>query len=58
MTEYDAFEMYREQEEKNKVSAMECNNGIITYHFTDGTTEQWKKNWFGKFRRIKSRTDA
>jgi hypothetical protein len=55
MTEYDAFEMYREQEEKNKVSAMECNNGIITYHFTDGTTEQWKKNWLGKFRRIKSR---
>ena len=57
MTEYDAFEIYREQEEKNKVSAMECNNGIITYHFTDGTTEQWKKNWLGKFRRIKSRSD-
>ena len=55
MTEYDAFEIYREQEDKNKVSAMECNNGIITYHFTDGTTEQWKKNWFCKFRRIKSR---
>ena len=57
MTEYDAFEIYREQEDKNKVSAMECNNGIITYHFTDGTTEQWKKNWFGKFRRIKRRSD-
>ena len=55
MTEYDAFAIYSEQEDKNKVSAMECNNGIITYHFTDGTTEQWKKNWFGKFRRIKSR---
>ena len=58
MTEYDAFAIYEEQERKNKCTAMECNNGIITYHFTDGTTEQWKKNWFCKFRRIKSRTDA
>jgi hypothetical protein len=57
MTEYDAFAVYREQEEKNKVSAMEADHGIITYYFTDGTTEQWKKNWFGKIRKIKSRSD-
>ena len=55
MTENAAFEIYREQDEKNKVSAMEFNHGVITYYFTDGTTEQWKKNWLGKFRRIKSR---
>ena len=57
MTEYDAFALYEEQEKKNEVSAMEFNHGVITYHFTDGTTEQWKKGWFGKLRKIKSRCD-
>ena len=31
MTEYDAFAIYREQEEKDKISAIEANNGLITY---------------------------
>ena len=57
MTEYDAFALYEEQERKNKVSAMEANNGVITYHFTDGTTEIYKKGWFGKLRKIKSREE-
>jgi hypothetical protein len=57
MTEYDAFALYREQEEKNKVSALELNNGLITYFFRDGTREVWKKNIFGKLKIIKKRGD-
>ena len=57
MTEYDAFALYEEQERKNKCTAMEANNGVITYHFTDGTTEIYKKGWFGKLRKIKSREE-
>ena len=57
MTEYDAFAIYREQEEKEKCTAIEGNNGVITYHFTDGTTEIYKKGWFGKLRKIKSREE-
>ena len=57
MTEYDVFALYAEQEEKNKISAIEGNNGKITYHFKDGTTEIYKKGWFGKLRKIKRRSD-
>ena len=57
MTEYDAFAIYREQEEKNKVSAVELNNGLITYYFKDGTREVWKRGWFGRLRKIKSREE-
>ena len=58
MTEYDAFAIYEEQERKNKISAVEANNGVITYYFKDGTREVWKKGWLGRLRKIKSRTDA
>ena len=57
MTEYDAFAIYEEQERKNKCTAMEANNGVITYHFKDGTTEIYKKGWLGKLRKVKSRSD-
>ena len=62
MTEYDAFAIYEEQERKNKCTAMEANNGVITYHFADGTTEIWKKigrlgMFFPKLSKIKSRSD-
>ena len=58
MTEYDAFAIYREQEEKHKVSAVELNNGLITYYFKDGTREVWKKSWLGRLKKIQNRTDA
>ena len=58
MTEYDAFAIYREQEKKNEVSAMECHKGIITYYFKDGTTEQYKKNWLGKLCKTKRREES
>ena len=60
MTEYDALAVYREQEEKEKCTAIEGNNGVITYHFADGTTEVWKKkgrlgSFFPKLSKIKER---
>ena len=55
MTEYDAHTLYREQEEKDKVSAIEGNNGKITYHFKDGTIEIWKRNRLGRLYKFKKR---
>ena len=57
MTEYDAFAIYEEQQRKNKISAVEANNGVITYYFKDGTIEVWKKGWLGRLRKIKSREE-
>ena len=55
MTEYDAFALYAEQEEKNKISAIEGNNGLITYHFKDGTIEIWKRNKLGRLYKAQKR---
>ena len=55
MTQYDAHEMYREQIEKNKVSAIEANNGLITYYFKDGTKEIWKRNKLNRLYKFKKR---
>ena len=55
MTEYDAHEIYRKQEEKNKISAIEGNNGKVTYLFKDGTTEIWKRNILGRLYKFKQR---
>ena len=57
MTEYDAFAIYEEQQRKNKISAVEANNGVITYYFKDATREVWKKGWLGRLRKIKSREE-
>ena len=58
MTEYDAFAIYEEQQRKNKISAIEANNGLISIYFKDGTIEVWKSGWFGRLKKVKSRTDA
>ena len=58
MTEYDAFALYEEQEEKNKISAIEGNNGKVTYHFKDGTTEVWKRNKLGRLYKFKKRDEV
>jgi len=55
MTEYDAHEMYRKQKEKDKVSAVEANNGKIVYHFKDGTVEIWKRNKLGRLYKAQKR---
>ena len=58
MTEYDAHEMYRQEIQKNKVSALEGSNGKITYHFKDGTTEIWKRNILGRLYKFKQRDNT
>ena len=58
MTEYDAFAIYEEQQRKNKISAIEANNGLISIYFKDGTIEVWKSGWFGRLRKIKSREEG
>ena len=55
MTEYDAHEMYRQEIQKNKVSALEGSNGKITYHFKDGTIEIWKRNKRGRLYKFQKR---
>ena len=58
MTEYDALALYREQEEKDKVSAIEGNNGVLTVYFKDGTMEVWKKSrCSNKLKKIRSRNE-
>ena len=58
MTEYDAFAIYREQEEKDKISAIEGNNGLLKVYFKDGTIEHWKKSkWNNKLKKIRSRDE-
>ena len=55
MTEYDAHDMYQKQIEKDKISAIEGNNGKITYHFKDGTIEIWKRNKRGRLYKFQKR---
>jgi len=59
MTEYDAFALYKEQEEQNKVSAIEGNKGVLTIYFADGTIEVWKQTkWRKKLKKIRSRNET
>jgi len=55
MTEYDVHEMYAKQQEKDTITALHANNGVLTLHFKDDTIEVWKLNWRGKLKRIKRR---
>lgn len=55
MTEYDVHEMYAKQQEKDTVTALHANNGVLTVHFKDDTIEVWKLNWRGKLKKIKGR---
>jgi len=58
MTEYDAFKVYREQEEQDKVSAIEGSNGLLTVYFVDGTIEVWKlTKWRKKLKKIRGRNE-
>ena len=58
MTEYDAFAIYREQKEKDEISAIERNNGVLTIYLKDGTMEVWKESkWIKKLKKIRSRNE-
>ena len=57
MTEYDVQKMYAEQQEKDRVTALVGDNGVLTLYYADGTIEVWKQNWRGKFKRKGKRND-
>ena len=55
MTEYDAHKIHAEEQEKNRITSLYADNGVLTIYFADATMEVWKRNWRGKLKRIKRR---
>ncbi len=55
MTEYDIHKIFAEQQEKDKVTSLYADNGVLTVYYGDDTIEVWKLNWRGKLKRIKRR---
>ncbi len=56
MTEYDVHEMYEEQVEKNRITSLHANNGILEVRYADGTMEIFTKSkWRNKLKKIRRR---
>jgi len=56
MTEYDAHEMYKEQVEKNRITSLHANNGVLEVRYADGTMEIFTKSkWRNKLKKIRRR---
>ena len=56
MTEYDVHKMYKEQVEKNRITALHFNNGLFEGRYADGTMEIYKKSkWRNKLKKIRRR---
>ena len=55
MTEYDAPQIHADEQEKNRITSLYADNGLLTIYFADATIEVWKKNWRGKLKLIKRR---
>jgi len=56
MTEYDVHEMYKEQVEKNRVTSLHANDGVLEVRYADGTMEVYKKRkWFNNYKLIRRR---
>ena len=55
MTEYDAHKIHADEQEKNRITSLYADNGVLTIYFADDTIEVWKKNWRGKLKQIKRR---
>jgi len=57
MTEYDVKKMYAEQQERERITSLHANNGIIEIRYADGTSTQFKRSrWRKKFKKIKARS--
>tara|TARA_R100000329_G_C7564651_1_gene199737 strand:- start:187 stop:360 length:174 start_codon:yes stop_codon:yes gene_type:complete len=57
MTEYDVHKMYKEIVEREKISYLHANNGVIELGYADGTKEVYKKSkWRNKYIKIRNRT--
>lgn len=58
MTEYDVHELYKQQQEKDRITALHWNNGVLTVHFADGTIEVYKRRKILKgLTKIRSRSE-
>jgi len=56
MTEYDAHKIFEEQQERDRVTALHADNGVIELRYADGTTEIYKKRkWLKGFKLIRRR---
>ena len=56
MTEYDVHEMYAEQVEKNRITSLHANNGVLEVRYADGTMEIFTKSkWRNKLKKIRRR---
>ena len=56
MTEYDVHEMYKEQVEKNRITSLHANDGVLEVRYADGTMEIFTKSkWRNKLKKIRRR---
>lgn len=56
MTEYDVKKLYQDVLEKERITSLHANNGIIEIRYADGTSTQFKRSrWRKKFKQIKER---
>lgn len=55
MTEYDIHKIFSEQQEKDRVTSLYADNGVLTVYYGDDTIEVWRLNWRGKLKKIKGR---
>jgi len=57
MTEYDVHKMYADQVNKDTISSLHANHGVLEVRYADGTMEVYKKSkWRKKLKLIKKRT--
>jgi hypothetical protein len=43
MTEYDVHELHKELLERDRVTSLHANSGVLEVRFADGTCEVWKR---------------
>jgi len=56
MTEYDVHKMYAEIVERERISYLHANNGVIEIGYADGTKAIYKKSkWRNKYKLIRRR---
>ena len=56
MTEYEVHKMYEEQVEKNRITSLHADHGVLEVRYADGTMEVYKKSrWRSKLKKIRRR---
>ena len=56
MTEYDVHKMYEEQVEKNRITSLHADHGVLEVRYAEGTMEVYKKSrWRSKLKKIRRR---